>query len=151
MQFVKDLGPTAQMVAKRKLQNPFGDNRIPNRDFGENPQIPYGQISFNSYRSILNDGIMKTSSNVAENRINPDMVLRSLKGGDRDSGGHMESFVSSTSMPAWLRQGPCSSRFALDLGFLKSKMGKMNGGRELEEISCSSYEQIDAKDSILRL
>ncbi|KAL8262263.1 hypothetical protein R6Q59_026312 [Mikania micrantha] len=154
MQFVKDLGPTAQMVAKRKLRNLTGDHQTTIGGLGKQPQISTSQTWFNSSRSASNDGII--------NPIYRYFDLTSLSGIDRDessgqrmipsySSGHMDSVVTSTSLPAWLRQELCASRFTLNLGFLKSKLGKMNEGRECEEISCSSNQPFDPKYLNLQL
>nr|GEW00096.1 hypothetical protein [Tanacetum cinerariifolium] len=62
------------------------------------------------------------------------------------SGGRMDSSVASNSTPVWLRQPRQTShgsRFALDLDFLRSRMG--------EDTSSKSYKTFDAKDLTLRL
>ncbi|KAK9067761.1 hypothetical protein SSX86_011872 [Deinandra increscens subsp. villosa] len=145
MQFVKDLGPTAQMVAKRKLQNLIGAHQTPiHHDSGKQPQIPTGQMRVNSSRPVLNDEIVK-------NPINRDVDLRSLNGIDRDESNRL---VASTSLPAaGVRQGAGEWRFGLNLGFLKSKLGKMKEeGRECEETSWSSNNNpFDPKYLTLRL
>ncbi|CAH1424639.1 unnamed protein product [Lactuca virosa] len=131
MQFVKDLGPTAQMVAKRKLQSLSGDDASVSHDHQttrQDPQIPLtGQtknwILFGSCHSVLNDGkqdsTMKTDT---QNRIimsrdqdssllSTSQVLRMTNGRDCDESTSRGLFNS-----------PLMTRAPLDLGFLKSKM-----------------------------
>ncbi|KAK1412473.1 hypothetical protein QVD17_33753 [Tagetes erecta] len=141
MQFVKDLGPTAQMVARRKLHNfnMIEDRQTTNRDLEKQKQaqIPIGQMWFNSSRSGLIDGI------VNQNPIN--------RGYDSNCcGGRMSSVVDSRSLPVWNREEAC----ALNLGFLKSKVGKMMMMMMNEceiESSCSSNKPFQFKDLNLQL
>ncbi|KAL8224768.1 hypothetical protein R6Q57_017325 [Mikania cordata] len=127
MQFVKDLGPTAQMVAKRKLRNLTGDHQTTVGGLGKQPQISISQTWLNFSSSASNDGTI--------NPIYRYFDSTSLSGIDRDessgqrmipsySSGHMDSVVTSTSVPAWLRQEPCASRFTLNLGFFEIKIGE---------------------------
>ncbi|GKD72062.1 hypothetical protein Tco_1330344 [Tanacetum coccineum] len=102
-------------------------------------------------------GTMQTSSIVTPSHITQDQDTRSVYGTDlgeraRDSmllsysGGHMNSSVASNSMPVWLRQprqASHGSRFALDLDFLRSRMG--------EDTSSKSCKTFDAKDLSLQL
>ncbi|KAI3805844.1 hypothetical protein L1987_21731 [Smallanthus sonchifolius] len=146
MQFVKDLGPTAQMIAKRKLQNLIVDHQPTIRDLGKQPQITTSQMWFNSSRSAAMNPIDR---DLSVNGIDRDESNSNRHGMARSySGGRMDSVVTSASLPAWLRQEPCNSRFALNLGFLKSKLGNMN---ESEKTSCSSNKQFDPSDLTLQL
>nr|XP_043638454.1 bromodomain-containing protein 9-like [Erigeron canadensis] len=111
MKFVKGLGPTAQMVANRKLQNLNGKcyQTTIQQDFGKQPQIPNNQMWCNTnhrYRGLVD--------------LN----------------------VTSTLMPAWLRQEESTStRITLDLDFLKPNYRKMNnGGGKLEESGSRSFD-----------
>ncbi|CAI9301688.1 unnamed protein product [Lactuca saligna] len=131
MQFVKDLGPTAQMVAKRKLQSLFGDiDASVSHDHQatrQDPQIPFGQtknwILFGSCHSVLNDGKQDSSMKTdTQNRImsrdqdssflSTSHVLRTTNNRDCD-----ESMSTRG-----LFNGPLMPHAPLDLGFLKSKM-----------------------------
>lgn len=132
MQFVKDLGPTAQMVAKRKLQNMSQNHQTATHDIGKQPQILTNQMWWNSYRPV--------SNNRDESSRNGMMMSYS----DRCMGQN----VTSTTTPTWLQQWPCaSSRFALDLRFLQSNLGKMNN----EDNGSNTYKSFDIKDLNLRL
>ncbi|PWA84497.1 Bromodomain-containing protein [Artemisia annua] len=179
LQFAKDLGPTAQMVAKRKLQNLYPHPQTTRHNFSHQLQIPFAQTWSNPYHSFINDGTMQTSSIVTHSHIMQDQDMRSVYGTmqtssivtnshitqDQDlrsvygtdhvertrdsmllsySGGHLDSSViTSVSMPTWLRQPSHGSKFALDLNFLKSRMG--------EDTSSKSYKAFDAKDLTLQL
>lgn len=99
MQFVKDLGPTAQSIANRKLQQ----TQIPN--IGNN----FGQINqnkFNSNQFELNDERMKSGIIDTRNRIG------------------MDSTACLNSIHGIIRQNESESRIGLNLGFRKSKLGK---------------------------
>ncbi|KAI3750578.1 hypothetical protein L2E82_21244 [Cichorium intybus] len=145
MQFVKDLGPTAQMVAKRKLQM-LGDASISDHQTKrQDSRIQFGQtknlILFGCRHPVLNDdkqdspvtGITKIGSIATQNRIMTrdqdssfltSQFLRTTSNGtDRDessrSSGYMDSDVTST---RGLFTRVLMPHAALDLGFLKSKM-----------------------------
>ncbi|KAJ0695951.1 putative chromatin remodeler Bromodomain family [Helianthus annuus] len=146
MQFVKDLGPTAQMVAKRKLQNITVNPQPTMRELGKQPQLPTGQMWFNSSRSISTMKPMNRDNVFERDESSRHSMVMSC------SSGRMDSVITSaSSLPAWLRQEPCASRFAVVSGSLRSNFGRINEGRECEEGSCSYNKPFDPRDLTLQL
>ena len=89
MHFVKDLGPTAQMVAKRKLQRLtlYDETRI--HDFGgRQSQIPFQSNNNNGiwfHSSVLNDiGIGKQDSGYSS-ILSSQVCSRLMVGGNESS------------------------------------------------------------------
>ncbi|XP_021985167.1 uncharacterized protein LOC110881107 [Helianthus annuus] len=146
MQFVKDLGPTAQMVAKRKLQNITVNPQPTMRELGKQSQLPTGQMWFNSSRSISTMKPMNRDNVFERDESSRHSMVMSC------SSGRMDSVITSaSSLPAWLRQEPCASRFAVVSGSLRSNFGRINEGRECEEGSCSYNKPFDPRDLTLQL
>ncbi|KAI3677827.1 hypothetical protein L6452_37097 [Arctium lappa] len=120
MHFVKDLGPTAQMVARRKLQRLIVYDETRRQDFGRQSQIPFQNNNNNGiwfHSSILNDiGIEKQDSEYSS-VLTSQVSSRSMGGNESSSrNGNMRLMAEGLGF-----------RFRLDdEGFFKGKMMNNN-------------------------